>query len=69
MSEQPTDPRVLQFEQDCIAAGTTPEAVVTAAGLHRSAWFRWKGGNVFPNMRNWDAVHSALAQHVGDRAA
>ncbi len=69
MSEQPTDPRVLQFEQDCTDAGTTAEAMVCAAGLHRSAWYRWKAGAVLPNMRNWDAAHSALAQHVGQRAA
>lgn len=58
--EEIADPRMEQFAAECRAAGTTPEAVLREAGLHRSVWFRWRSGRVSPTLRTWDAAREAL---------
>ena len=55
------NPRIRQFALDCRAAGTSPEDVLHLAGLHRSAWFRWRRGEFSPTLKTWDRVQEALA--------
>jgi hypothetical protein len=69
MTTRPVDPRITEFKNACESAGTTPLAVVQEAGLHRTAWFRWKSGKVSPNFRKWDAVQRALERVSQGRAA
>lgn len=61
-AEASTHPRVTEFERQCGDAGIAPEAVLKEAGLHRSAWFRWKAGTFEPRLRSWDAVQEAFTR-------
>lgn len=53
---------IAQFERDCLAANLKPTAVLQHAGLHKSAWWRWKSGDVSPTLRSFDAACAALVE-------
>jgi hypothetical protein len=63
------DPRIRQFALDCRAAGSTPEDVLAAAGVHRSSWFRWRTGAFRPSLTNWERMEAALSSARQQAAA
>lgn len=69
MSEKHPTPMVAEFIAACAQAGTSAEAVIKEAGIHRGVWHRWKTGAFSPNLRNWGAVQNALERLTQDRAA
>lgn len=58
---------IAKFERDCIAAGLTPVAVVEAAGVHKSLWWKWRSGAVSPTLRNFEAAQDKLREMAGRR--
>lgn len=69
MNEKAPNPLVSEFIAACEARGTTPEAVIKEAGIHRGVWHRWKTGAFSPNLRNWGAVQDAFERMSQGRAA
>jgi len=53
-------PEIIDFENQCIAAGVTPAAAVEAGGLNPSTWFRWRNGASSPNLRSFAAARCGL---------
>lgn len=60
MEESKAHPRIQQFEQACREAGFEPLDVVTGAGVHRSAWFRWNNGSFAPSLKNLERIEERL---------
>ena len=53
-------PEIIDFENQCVAAGVTPSAAVEAGGLNPSTWFRWRNGASSPNLRSFAAARCGL---------
>lgn len=62
-------PRVTEFQSECEAAGLDPLTVLAEAQVHRSQWFRWKGGTFDPSMKKWDRVQAAFERLKARKAA
>lgn len=60
MEQRSPHPRIQQFEQACREAGLEPLEVVTGAGVHRSAWFRWNNGSFAPSLKNLERIEGQL---------
>lgn len=58
------------FERDCDAAGVKPTAVLKAAKIHTSLWWKWKADKTSPTLRNFEAAKNKLAEmrEAKDRA-
>jgi hypothetical protein len=69
MEQDKAHPRVRRFQQACQEAGLDPLTVVTAAGVHRSAWFRWNNGSFSPSLKNLERIEDALERLTGERDA
>lgn len=61
-------PLLERFEERCRAAKTTPTAVMKAAGIHPSYWWKWTKApkRVSPTLKNFEAMLVKLAEMGGD---
>lgn len=58
-------PLLDQFEAACTTAEIRPTAVLKAANLHHSLWWKWKSGQVSPTLRSFEAVVIKLEEMGG----
>lgn len=58
-----------QFEQECAAAQIAPVDALSAGGVHRSLWLKWKRGKS-PTLKNFEAARRGLHSliHSADAA-
>lgn len=59
-------PLLDRFEEACTDAKVKPTAVLRAAGIHSSLWWKWKAGGVSPTLRNFEAAVAKLHEMGGD---
>lgn len=65
---------ITHFERDCAAAGLAPTAVLKAASVHPSLWWKWRSGRVSPTLKSFEAVSQKLREiaanaNASDQAA
>jgi hypothetical protein len=53
-------PLLNRFRESCEAANVSPTAVLKAAGIHPSLWWKWSTGKVSPTLRSFEAVLDQL---------
>lgn len=51
---------VSNFEQQCAAAGVKPQDALTAGGVHKTNWWRWKRGDAAPNYSTLEKANDGL---------
>jgi hypothetical protein len=56
---------ITEFERDCDRAGVKPTAILKAAAVHPSLWWKWKEGKVSPTLRNFEAARNKLDELTG----
>jgi hypothetical protein len=55
------DDIIANFEADCEAVGVRPTAALTAGGVNKAQWWRWKSGQFMPSMRSFAKAKAGLA--------
>jgi hypothetical protein len=60
-----TPPLLVRFEEQCAAAKLSPTAVLKAADIHPSLWWKWRTGRVSPTLRSFEAALSKLQEMGG----
>lgn len=60
---------ITEFERECEAAGHAPAAVLKAAGVHPSLWWKWKEGKVSPTLRSFEPARDKLKELRAQGAA
>lgn len=58
-------PLLERFEEACVAANLRPAAVLKAAAIHPSLWWKWKAGGVSPTLRNFELAVAKLEELGG----
>lgn len=59
-------PLLDRFEEACVAAKVRPTAVLKAAEIHPSLWWKWRAGGVSPTLRSFEAVVTKLEEMGGN---
>lgn len=56
--------RIIQFEQKCQSAGVKPVQALVQAKIHRSLWWKWRGGKVSPTLDKFEAAERGLNELI-----
>lgn len=59
--------QINRLEAEAAKKGLEVRPIVSAAGIHRATWDRWKAGATGPRMATWTAVLDAF-RDAGVRA-
>jgi len=62
-------PLIIRFEESCEAANLKPPAVLKAAGIHPSLWWKWRTGRTSPTLRSFEAAVEQLVVMGGKPCA
>jgi hypothetical protein len=53
---------ISELERECTEAGVAPTAVLKAANVHPSLWWKWRSGRVSPTLKSFEAVRGKLRE-------